>query len=258
MVLDASWYLPQAGRDPGAEYLAAHVPGALRWDLDALSDPDTDLPHMLPSPEAFAAAMSAMGVGEASRIVVYDTSGLNMSAARAWWQFRVFGHDRVAVLDGGLDRWRAGGRQVASGEACRAPATFTARHRAGMVRNRAQVRELLDTAMAQILDARTRGRFAGTEPEPRPGLRGGHIPGSLNLPFGEVVGADGCMLPLDQLHQRFTEAGITFDRPIVTTCGSGTTACALALGLELLGVREVSVYDGSWSEWGREGRPSDE
>jgi thiosulfate/3-mercaptopyruvate sulfurtransferase len=251
ILLDASWYLPAARRDPYREYLQGHIPGALWWDLDAHSDHDTRLPHMLPAPEVFGAAMSALGIGSEARLVAYDTSGTNQSAARAWWQFRAMGHDAVAVLDGGLVAWKLEGRPVAVGQACRPAARFVARLRRELVRTRAEVEHAIQTGAAQLLDARSAARFQGQEDEPRPGVRRGHIPGSLNLPFPDLTGPDGRLLPPPELRRRFEHAGITFDRPVITSCGSGTTACALALALEVLGHRDVAVYDGSWAEWGR-------
>jgi thiosulfate/3-mercaptopyruvate sulfurtransferase len=253
VALDSSWYLPQAGRDPRAEYLGGHIPFALWWDLDRYSDHETDLPHMLPRPDTFAADMGALGIGSDAMVVAYDTSGANGSAGRAWWQFRAMGHDRVAVLDGGLGAWKAEGRPVATGEACRPPAEFRATPRPAMVRSRAELERLLREGSVQVLDARAPGRFAGTDAEPRPGVRSGHIPGSLNLPFDELTGPGGRLLPAGELRQRFQAAGLAFDRPVVALCGSGTTACALVLGLEVVGFRDVAVYDGSWAEWGREG-----
>jgi thiosulfate/3-mercaptopyruvate sulfurtransferase len=249
-ILDASWYLPQAGRDPRSEYLTAHIPGALFTDLDAMSDPHTTLPHMLPSAEQFAHDAGALGVGDATFVVVYDGSGLNLSAPRIWWMFRVFGHEQVAVLDGGLGKWRAEGRKVETGIVTASPRVFTARPISGMVRTIENIRENLVTGREQVIDARSRGRFQGTDPEPRPGLRGGHIPGSMNLPFPELLHPDGTLLTPGELRSKYDEAGIDLSQPVVTTCGSGTTACALLLGLHVLGAKSIALYDGSWSEWG--------
>jgi len=187
--------------------------------------------------------------------VVYDGSGVNLSAPRIWWMLRVAGHDAVAVLDGGLGAWRAAGGALESGPVRRPPASFTARWRPNLVRSLEDLRTNPGSAGWQLLDARSRGRFAGTEPEPRPGLRGGHLPGARNLPYTELVDSAGLLLPAEQLRQRFAAAGIDPARPTVTSCGSGVTACALALGLDLLGSRQYAVYDGSWSEWGREDGP---
>ncbi len=255
VVVDASWYLAAMQRDSRAEYIEGHIPGAVFWDLDALSDQHPSLPHMLPDPLSLGRGIAALGIGDAERVVVYDGSGVNLSAPRVWWTLLAAGHDQVAVLDGGLRAWRSEGRPLQSGRVRRPPAVFTVRLRAGLVRSLAQVREAAEGS-TQLLDARARGRFEGTEPEPRPGLRGGHPPGARNLPFTEILAPDGRILPLDELRRRFTSAGIDLGRPVVTTCGSGVTACALALGLHLLGHRDYSVYDGSWSEWGRpEGPP---
>jgi thiosulfate/3-mercaptopyruvate sulfurtransferase len=249
-VLDASWYLPAAGRDPAAEYTAAHIPGALYFDLDAVSDHASPLPHMLPGATAFARAMSALGLHDGDDLVVYDGSGTNISAARAWWTFRVFGHPRVAVLDGGLPKWRREGRTLERGALRLPPGRFSASLDRAAVRDLAAVRGLVAEPVEQIVDMRSAGRFAGTEPEPRAGLRGGHIPGSRNLPFNELVSADGTLLPADALRRRLAAAGIDASRPVVATCGSGTSACTLILALHLLGHDQVALYDGSWAEWG--------
>jgi thiosulfate/3-mercaptopyruvate sulfurtransferase len=250
VVLDASWYLPATGRDAAAEYLAAHIPGALRFDIDALSDPVDPLPHMLLPPGHFATAMSALGVGDADTVVVYDGSGANLSAARAWWTLRQVGHDAVAVLDGGIGKWRAEGRLVSSGDERRAKAAFTARPRPDWVLSRAQVRENLTRQQFQLVDARIAPRYLGTQPEPRPGLRSGHVPGSLNLPYPDLVAADGTLRPPPELAQRLAAAGVSPERPVAAYCGSGVTACAVLLALETLGRPGQLLYDGSWTEWG--------
>lgn len=249
-VLDASWYLPTAGRDPAAEYSAAHIPGALFFDLDAVSDHASPLPHMLPEADAFGRAMSALGLSDGDDLVVYDGSGTNISAARAWWTFRVFGHPRVAVLDGGLPKWRREGRPLEPGAVHLPPGRFSAALDRAAVRDLAAVRELVAEPVEQIVDMRSAGRFAGTEAEPRAGLRGGHIPGSRNLPFNQLVSADGTLLPADALRRRIEAAGIDASRPVVATCGSGTSACTLILALHLLGHDQVALYDGAWAEWG--------
>lgn len=249
-LVDGSWYLPTSGRDARTEYLAGHLPGAVFFDLDAVSDRSSPLPHMLPPARQFAEQVGALGIGDGNDVVVYDGSGANLSAARVWWMFRTFGHERVAVLDGGLPRWRAEGRPLELGEVSPPTAHFSARViPAGAVRDLAAVRGVLERGEAQIVDMRSAGRFTGAEPEPRPGLRGGHIPGSRNLPYSELVGTDGTLLPADALRRRIAAAGIDPARPIVATCGSGVSACALLHALHLLGHRQASLYDGAWAEW---------
>jgi thiosulfate/3-mercaptopyruvate sulfurtransferase len=248
-VVDGTWHMPQLQRNARAEFEAAHVSGAVFFDIDAIADQTTSLPHMLPAPEAFGAAVGALGIGNGDRVVVYDTRGV-VSAARVWWTFRVFGHDAVAVLDGGLRKWRAEGRPVESGVPKSAVRAFTARRRPELVRDLEAMRANIGTRAAQVLDARSAGRFAGTEPEPRAGLRGGHIPGSLNLPYETLYRPDGTLKSPDELGAAVRAAGVDPGMPVVTTCGSGVTASVLALALYLLGRRDAAVYDGSWSEWG--------
>lgn len=249
-VVDASWYLPSSGRNAWDEFLTAHVPGAAFFDLDALSSHATTLPHMLAPPEEFARAVGALGIGDQHQVVVYDGSGANLSAARAWWMFRVYGHPRVAVLDGGFGKWRAEGRPTESDAITPVPARFTPRFHSDMLRDLSQVAAALADPVTQVVDARSTGRFQGDEPEPRAGLRGGHMPGSRNVHYAGLVAADGTMLPAAELRARFEAAGVDLARPVVTTCGSGVSACQLLLALELLGHRDHALYDGSWSEWG--------
>ena len=248
-VVDATWHMPHLKRDARQEFAEAHIPGAVFFDIDAIADADTDLPHMLPSPEKFAREVGALGIGDGDQVVVYDVRGV-VSAARVWWTFRAFGHEDVAVLDGGLRQWRAEGRPVESGTPSPIGRRLTARLRPALVRDLEAVRANVATRAAQVIDARSRGRFAGTEPEPRAGLRGGHIPGSLNLPYDELYRADGTLRPEPELRDVFSKAGLDPSRPVITSCGSGVTASVLALALHLLGQRDVAVYDGSWSEWG--------
>jgi len=256
-VVDASWYLPGAGRDPKAEYSQARIPGAVFFDIDDIADLDSGLPHMLPSPEKFASRVRRLGLGDGNRIIVYDGSGLS-SAARVWWMFRVFGHDEVSVLDGGFPKWQAEGKPISDLPEIGRERHFTARFNAMMVREVDQVKAACESGREQILDARSAGRFNGSEPEPREGLRGGHIPGSLNLPFSNLFDKDGLFLQGPALRAAFEEAGLDLAKPVVTTCGSGVTAAVLTLGLHLLGHRSTALYDGSWSEWGnREDLPAE-
>ncbi|WP_374544996.1 3-mercaptopyruvate sulfurtransferase [Rhodoblastus sp.] len=251
-IVDASWHLPTANRDGAAEFVKAHIPGAVFFDIDAIADHATSLPHMLPDPVAFASAMRKLGVGDGMKIVVYDSVGL-FSAARVWWTFRAFGKRDVAVLDGGLPKWIAEGRPLAEGEVIPQPRHFTARLDHALIASVEDMREASAKAAApggpQIIDARSAPRFRGDELEPRPGLRSGHIPGAHNLPWGNLV-ADGRLKPPAELEAAFAAVGYDPARPVVTTCGSGVTASILALGLAVLGRDAVPVYDGSWSEWG--------
>jgi len=248
-IVDASWYLPSENRDPKAEYAERHIAGAVYFDIDDIADTDDPLPHMLPSPEKFASRVRRLGLGDGNRIIVYDGSGC-VSAARAWWMFRVFGGD-VAVLDGGLPKWLAEGRPVESLALMPRDRHFTARINAMMVRDVEQMKANVDTGREQVIDARSAGRFAGQDPEPRAGLRSGHIPNSLNLPHGQMLDPETkTFRDAETLHAAFAAAGLDMQAPVVATCGSGVSACVLALGLHLIGHRQVAVYDGSWSEWG--------
>jgi thiosulfate/3-mercaptopyruvate sulfurtransferase len=248
-VVDATWFLPTIARDARREYAEAHIPGAVYFDIDEVADDASPLPHMLPDPVKFSSRARRLGLGDGTRIVVYDNNKYSASA-RVWWMFRVFGHPDVAVLDGGLAKWRAEGRPLSDEPVIPREAHFTARQNHLLVRELEQMRANVLSRREQVIDARSPGRFAGTEPEPRQGLRSGHIPGSLSLPHLELIGADGTLLPEDELRARFAAAGVDFDRPIATTCGSGVTAGTLALALHQLGRDNVAVYDGSWSEWG--------
>jgi thiosulfate/3-mercaptopyruvate sulfurtransferase len=250
VVLDATLHLPTTGRDAKAEYLATHIPGALFFDIEDIADETNPLPHMLPSTIKFASRVKKMGVGDGARVVVYDSQGL-YSAARAWWMFRIMGHDDVAVLNGGLKKWKAEGRPVEDGEPPpRTPRHFTPRFHAELVRDAAEVRALIGSPAAQIVDARSAGRFEGREDDPRPGLRKGHIPGSRNVPYATLVDADGTLKGAAELRAIFAAAGVAVDRPVVASCGSGVTAGIVALALAVLGRPDAAVYDGSWVEWG--------
>ncbi len=248
-ILDASWHLPDAGRDARAEFAEAHIPGAQFFDIDEISDHASALPHMAPPVEKFVSRVRALGVGDGHRVVVYDSVGL-FSAARVWWLFRHFDKEQVAVLDGGLPKWRAEARPLTDRVSVGRDRHFTARRDARLVRDVTQVAASAKLGDAQIIDARSPARFRGEAPEPRPGLRPGHIPGSRNVHYASLLSPDGTMKPEADLRAVFEEAGVDPDRPAITTCGSGVTAAILSLALERLGNRSHALYDGSWSEWG--------
>jgi thiosulfate/3-mercaptopyruvate sulfurtransferase len=247
-VVDGSFYLLTTGRDANAEYLAAHIPGAVRFDIDAVADHSIPLPHMLPSAEEFAAATGALGIGNEDTIVVYDGVGL-YGAPRVWWTLRTFGAQKVYVLDGGLPKWQAEGRPVEAGPTKRAPRTFNARLDRAAVAAVAEVQRALATGTAQVVDARAADRFRGEAPEPRPGLRSGHMPGARNVPFGGVL-EDNRLASPDKIAAAFKAGGVDVDKPVITSCGSGVTAAILTFALAALGKENGAVYDGSWSEWG--------
>jgi thiosulfate/3-mercaptopyruvate sulfurtransferase len=249
VVVDASAHLPDAGRDARAEFGAAHIPGARFLDLDTLKDFASPVPAALPTAEPFAARMAELGVNDGDRVVIYDDSGVKTSA-RAWFIFRMHGMLDVALLDGGLGKWRAEGRPLEEGPAHGGAGHVIPTPGPGTVRSKAEILANVGTGSEQLLDARGAGRFTGAEPEIRPGMPSGHIPGSRNLPFGQVLNADGTFKDEAGLRQAFAEAGIDLDRPVVTTCGSGVTAAVLLFAMHRLGKQDVALYDGSWSEWG--------
>lgn len=249
-VFDATKYLPNENKDGHAEFVRAHIPGALYFDIDVIADPDTDLPHMVPTPGRFAKLIGWLGVSNASRVVFYDQKGL-ASAARGWWLMGLFGHDNAAVLDGGLPKWQREGRAVASGAPpAPQPVTYRPDYRATRLRGVGDVLRNVETQAELVLDARAAGRFTGEVPEPRAGMRSGHIPGSACLPYTDLLNADGTFRSADTVRARFAQAGADGSRPVVTSCGSGVTACILTLGLRIAGLPEGAVYDGSWTEWG--------
>ena len=248
-ILDASWYLPDAGRDPKAEYDAAHIPGARFFDIDDISDARSDLPHMAPPAEKFMSRMRAMGVGDGHQIVVYDGAGL-LSAARVWWLFKLMGQENVAVLDGGMPKWLAEDRPTEDMPPIPRDRHMTVRFQNHLVRDVTQVAQASKLKDPQIVDARAAARFRGDAPEPREGLRAGHIPGSFNLPYTALLNDDKTLKSPEDTTAAFKAAGIDMSRPVITTCGSGVTAAILALALERAGHHSWSLYDGSWAEWG--------
>ena len=253
VVFDATKYLPNEPKDGKAEFLKAHIPGARYFDIDQIADTDTDLPHMVPTPGRFAKLMAQLGVSNTSRIVFYDQKGL-ASAARGWWLMGLFGHDDAAVLDGGLPKWIKESRPAGDGQsAVPAAGSFQPDYRASQLRGVGDVLRNVLTRSELVLDARAAGRFTGSIPEPRAGMRSGHIPGSANVPYTDLLNADGTFKPAGEIRGRFEAAGVDGSRPLVTSCGSGVTACILTLGLRIAGFPEGAVYDGSWTEWG--GRP---
>jgi len=248
VAVDGSYFLATLKRDARAEYRAGHIPGAVFFDIEEVSDHSTELPHMLPGPAQFGAAVGALGIGDGDTIVVYDSLGL-YSAARVWWTFRVFGAKSVFILDGGLPKWKAEGRPLETGDTKRAPKTFTAEMNVGAVAMLDDVRLALSSDSVQVVDARSAERFAGRAPEPRPGLRSGHMPGSFNVPFDRVL-ENGRLASRERIEAAFAAAGVDLDKPIITSCGSGVTAAILTVALEALGRAPQGLYDGSWAEWG--------
>lgn len=248
-VLDGSWHMPATGRSAQAEFEARHIPGARFFDIDAIADRQTGLPHMAPTADQFAQAMAGLGIGAGDQVVIYDNAATR-SAARVWWTLRLMGHENVAVLDGGLAKWLAEGRAVTDAATPVTPTAYVPRPRPDLVRDAARVAVASATGEAQIIDARAADRFRGDAPEPRAGLASGHIPGARNLPVGQLYDDDGTMKDTAALRALFARAGVDLGRPAITSCGSGVTAASLSLALERLGHPNHSLYDGSWTEWG--------
>jgi thiosulfate/3-mercaptopyruvate sulfurtransferase len=247
-VVDGSFYLPALKRDAAAEYLAGHIPGAVRFDIDAIADHSNPLPHMLPTPEQFAREVGALGIADSDSIVVYDGVGLG-GAPRVWWTFRIFGARNVFILDGGLPKWKAEGRPLEAGTVAPAPRSFAAKLDSAVVAGVADVQRALAQKSAQVVDARPADRFRGEAPEPRPGLRGGHMPGAFNVPSTGLV-ENGRLIAPERIAQLFKAGGVDLDQPIITSCGSGVTAATLWFALDAIGKAPKALYDGSWSEWG--------
>lgn len=249
-IIDASWHLPTAKRDAKAEFQAARIPGAQFFDIDDISDSATTLPHMLPSAEKFASCMRKLGIGDGKKVIAYDAAGM-FSAARAWWMLRVFGHDDVAVLDGGFPKWKAEGRPIDEDPPGKPQERhFSARFQSMMVRDKTDILAAIGNGKSQIADARSPGRFTGKEPEPRPGVRSGHMPGAANVHYATLLKPDGTLKSPDEIAEVFAASGIDVKKPVITSCGSGITAAILTLGLTLIGAKDHALYDGSWSEWG--------
>lgn len=248
-IVDASWYMPTDGRDPRAEYRAEHIPGAVFFDIDKISDTASSLPHMVPPVEKFVSLVRRMGIGDGHKVVVYDGAGL-FSAARVWWMFRLFGHDDVVVLDGGLPKWKAEGLPVEDTPPMTRDRHLTARKDMSRLRDASQIALAVKLGGEQIVDARGAGRFSGREPEPRAGLRSGRIPGSKNVHYATLLNPDGTMKSIEETRAIFEAAGVDLNKPVITTCGSGVTAAILSLALDRMGHRTHALYDGSWAEWG--------
>ncbi len=246
-VVDASWYMPDEKREPTKEFEAGHIPGAVFFDIDGISDHTTDLPHMMPTPGEFSKAVGALGIGDGETVVVYDGSGI-FSAPRAWWMLNAMGHDDVKVLDGGFPKWKREGRAAQTGAASPRTKFFTAIPRPAIIRDFAAVMDIVKNKTAQMVDARSAARFKAEEPEPRPGVRGGHMPAALNVHYRKLIAEDGTLKPPEQLRAAFD--AVDLGRPIVTSCGSGLSAAVLMLALDEIGMREAALYDGSWTEWG--------